>query len=191
MPDTSTGADGAQAAPDTQPPAGDSSAQAADGDGESSSQPESMSLEEAKKLRSEHNALRKRIKAFEDAEAKRADADKTAEERAAGRITDLEKELESERSARRSVMLQIAASSAARKLNFRDPELASRLVGSAEVEYADDGSPKNVEKLLGDLAREHPVLVNATADFGGGPRGTAPAGEGDMNAYIRARTGRH
>lgn len=191
MPEANTGADGAQAAPDTQPPAGDAEPQAGDAVGEDTSQPESISLDEARKLRSEASALRRRLKAFEDAEAQRKDADKTVEERAADRIKGLEDELAAERTARRTMAVQVSSLASARKLGFKDPELAARLIGASDVEFADDGSPKNVEKLLGDIAKEYPNLLNGTPDYGGGPRGPAPASGGtDMNRFIRQKAGR-
>lgn len=183
------GATGAQAAPEAQPPAGDSEAQAATEAGESSSQPESISLEEAKKLRSEAKSLRTRLKAFEDAEATRTEADKSAEQRAADRITALETELEAERSARRAMTLQQTAVSTARRLGFRDPELAARLIQAEDVEFGDDGTPQNVEKLLGGISKEYPNLIGATVDYGGGPRGN-PAQPVDMNQRIRRAAGR-
>jgi len=182
-----TSAEGAQAAPDAQPQAGDAEAQAADAS-EAAATVEAISLDEAKKLRSEAKGLRTRLKAYEDAERERADADKSAEERSAERIATLEQELQSERSARRAMALQVTTMAAARKLGFRDPDLAHRLLG--EVEYDDDGKPKNVERLLADIAKQHPYLVNGTSDFGGGPRGTPPANDADMNAWLRAKTGR-
>jgi hypothetical protein len=191
MTDSEAGATGAQAAPETQPPAGDSAALAASEDGaESSSQPESISLEEARKLRSESASLRKRLKAFEDAEKQRLDADKSAEERATERIAQLESSLEQERGARRSMVTQVMAVAAARKLGFRDPDLAPRLIANGDVEFTDDGQPKNVERLLGDLAKEHPHLIGGTTDYGGGPRGAPPNAGVDMNERIRRSVGR-
>lgn len=190
MADEQAGATGAQAAPETQPPAGTAPAQAADADGdESSTQPESISLEEARKLRSESSSLRKRLKAYEDAEKQRSDADKSAEERAAERISALEQELATERNARRTAAVQVAAIASARKLGFRDPDLASRLIATGDVEFTDDGSPKNIERLLGDIAKDHPVLVNGTTDFGGGPRGAAAPTGSSMNDRIRRAAG--
>jgi hypothetical protein len=177
-----TGATGAQAAPETQPPAGDSGAQAAPEGGEPSPQPESISLEEARKLRSEANSLRKRLKEYED-------ADKSESEKAAQRLKDLEEALASERTRGQTLALQMSTFNVARKLGFRNPEIAYRLLGS-EVEFAEDGSPKNVESLLKAIAQAEPYLVNSTTDYGGGPRGQSPNSGADMNALIRRKAGR-
>lgn len=182
-----TSAEGTQAEPEAQPQAGTSEAQAAD---EQEQQPESISLEEAKKLRSEAASLRKRLKAFEESEAKRSDAEKTEAQRAADRLAALEAELNTERSARRALLVQSTAATAARKLGFRNPDLAQRLISANDVEFGDDGTPTNIERLLGDAAKEFPDLVSGTTDYGGGPRGQAPGAGADMNKYIRRAAGR-
>lgn len=128
-------------------------------------------------------ALAKKVQAFED-------ADKTEAQKAAERVAELEKELAGERTARQSMSVQMASIASARKLGFRDPELAVRLVSASEVEFDDAGAPRNIERLLGDIAKQYPALVSATTDYGGGPRGTSPGAGDDMNAFIRARTGR-
>lgn len=43
-----------------------------------------------------------------------------------------------------------------------DPDLAVKLVDAADLEFADDGAPKNVEKLLKDLLAKHPNLAVTT-----------------------------
>ncbi len=189
------GAEGAPAAPDAQPPVGTADAPAADADAGATppaATPESISVEDARKLRSEANSLRKRLKEFEDAEKARADADKTESERTAEKLATLERERDAERAARQAMSLQIATAGVARKLNFRDPEIAHRLVDGDQVEFDDGGTPTNIEKLLSDVAKRHPSLVSGQADFGGGPnRGSSPAPGGDsMNDWIRAKAGR-
>jgi len=183
---------GAPAAPDQQPPAGTADAPAADADGGATPDDgaESISLEAARKLRSEAKALRERNAALEEAERKRADADKSESERNAERIAALERERDDERQARREMALQVATIGAARKLNFRDPDLAPRLVATADVEFDDGGTPTNVDRLLSDVAKQHPYLVNGTPDFGGGHRGQPPDKGGDMNAWLRRKAGR-
>lgn len=126
--------------------------------------------------------LTKRLKAYED-------KDKSESEKATERIAQLEQDLANERTARQSMALQIAALASARKLGFRDPDLARRLLTASEIEFDDDGQPKNVDRLLGDIAKQYPALVSTTTDYGGGPRGTPPVAD-DMNARIRRQAGR-
>lgn len=182
-----TGATETQADSQAQPQAGTSEAPAAD---EQEQQSESISLEEAKKLRSEAASLRKRLKAFEESEAKRSDSEKSEAQRAADRLAALEAELNTERSARRSLLVQSTAAATARKLGFKNPDLAQRLISANDVEFGDDGTPTNVERLLADAAKEFPDLVGGTTDFGGGPRGQAAGGQKDMNNFIRRAAGR-
>lgn len=86
--------------------------------------------------------------------------------------------------------LQLATVAVATRLGYRNPDLAYRLLDSKAVQYADDGKPANVEKLLTDLAKSDPYLLAAT-DFGGGSRGAQPGGSGaNMNDIIRSAAGR-
>lgn len=121
--------------------------------------------------------LTKRLKAYED-------KDKSESEKNAERIAELERQNSELAAARRTDTLRLAAAAEARKLGFRNPDLAYRLVAS-EVEFDDAGTPKNVDRLLADLAKGDPYLVASTPDFGGGPRGSAPAAGQSMNDAIR------
>lgn len=107
----------------------------------------------------------------------------------ADRIGELERELASERSARQEQSLRLASIASAQRLGFRNPDLAYRLLDLEAVDYGPDGTPRNVEKLLQDVAKSEPYLLVAT-DFGGGQRGASPAPGADMNAVIRAAAGR-
>lgn len=127
--------------------------------------------------------LGKKLKAYED-------KDKSESEKATERIAALEKELASERTARQEGSVRLATAQAARKLGFRDPDIAHRLVSMTEVEFDDAGHPKNIERLLDGLAKAHPYLVNGTSDAGLGPRGSAAPSGPDMNAMIRRAAGR-
>jgi len=193
MPADTTSADGTLAAPTTPPLAGDPPAQAADAqqpptggaDGEGGTGPDAVALtRELAAVRREAAGYRTKLKAYED-------ADKSESDKANERIAELERERDALAAARREDTLRLAASAAARKLGFRNPDLAYRFVASGSVEYDDAGQPKNVERLLEDIAKVDPYLVQGTGDWGGGPRGTAASGADDMNAIIRQRAGRH
>lgn len=133
----------------------------------------------------ELDKLAKRVKAYED-------KDKSESEKNAERIAELEREVETHRKAARTATLQVATTSAARKLGFRDPDLASRLI-SDEVEFTDSGEPRNIDKLLTDLAKAHPYLLSGTTgggDAGLGPRGAPAGANDDINTMIRRAAGR-
>lgn len=135
--------------------------------------------------RKESEKLAKQLKAYED-------RDKTDSEKKDGRIAELERELETARASQREANLRVEAIETAGKLGFRDPDLAYRLVKS-DVDFADDGTPRNLEKLLGDAAKTHPYLVavKGGGDTGLGPRGAPVSSESqDVNTMIRRAAGR-
>ena len=119
------------------------------------------------------------------------DAQLSETERLQRRVTELEAEREAIASREKERAVRFAALEAAAKLGFRDPDLAVRLIDPAAVETKDDGTPKNVERLLAEVLARSPYLgrPGASADFGGGQRRTAPAGT-DMNSLIRRAAGR-
>lgn len=194
MSDQDTGAAQAQAAEATQPQAGtDSPAQAAGaqaaqaaGAADGSGTGPDLAAEVAA-LRKEAAAARTRLKAFEKAEQDRKDADLSDLQKAQTRIAELEQEREAWTLQQQESRLRMASLSAAQKLGFREPDLAFRLLDQGAVQYAEDGTPRNVEQLLTALAKASPYLVTA-ADFGGGTRGQPASGAG-MNEIIRRAAG--
>jgi hypothetical protein len=119
------------------------------------------------------------------------DAQLSESERLQRRVTELEAEREAIATRDRERAIRLAALEAAARLGFRDPDLAVRLVDPASVETKDDGTPRNVERLLAEVLARSPYLgrPGASADFGGGQRGTGPSGT-DMNSLIRRAAGR-
>jgi hypothetical protein len=119
------------------------------------------------------------------------DAQLSESERLQRRVTELEQERAESAARDRERAIGLAALEAAGRLGFRDPDLAVRLVDPSAVEVSDDGSPKNVERLLADVLARSPYLARpgTAADFGGGVRGSGPSGT-DMNRLIRRAAGR-
>jgi hypothetical protein len=190
MPADTDGAAGTQVDPATQPQAGDPPAPAADAqqpptggaDGEGALDAAALQRELAK-VRREAAGYRTRLQTFEDGQ-------KTEAQKAADRIAELEQSNAQLAAARREDTLRLSATAEARRLGFRNPDIAYRLLAGS-VEYDEAGAPKNVGKLLDDIAKAEPYLVNGTTDYGGGPRGAAPAAGTDMNTMIRRATGRN
>lgn len=92
----------------------------------------------------------------------------------------------------RSLSVRFAVTASAGKLGFIDPEDAYRFLDAEDIDYDDNGEPKNIDKLLGSLAKAKPHLVRGSTNGSGdgGPRGNdAPSGT-DINAGIRAAFGR-
>jgi hypothetical protein len=119
------------------------------------------------------------------------DAQLSETERLQRRVTELEAEREQVLARERGRSIRYAAIDAASKLGFRDPDLAIRLIDPASVETKDDGTPKNVERLLADVLARSPYLGRSgvAPDFGGGQRGATASGT-DMNSLIRRAAGR-
>lgn len=132
----------------------------------------------------ERDALAAKVKEFEDRD--KSEAQKNAE-----RIQELEQQLTAEQSARRTALAEVATTTAARKANFRNPDLAFRLI-AGDVEFDDKGQPKNIDRLLSDLAKTYPDLVSGNGGGSGlGPQGAPVAtGNQSMNDIIRRAAGR-
>lgn len=184
--DQSEGATDTQAVTGTQPPAGTSTAQAAGESGE----PETISLDEARKLRSENRSLRDRLRPLEAADRDRKDAELATLpdlEKSQRRVAELEAQIAEGQTREQERSIRVAAIEAASKLGFRTPSIAYRLLDRAEISFAEDGTPKNVEALLRKIAEAEPYLVrDGQPDFGGGKRGDSPSSSPDMNALLRA-----
>jgi len=119
------------------------------------------------------------------------DAQLSESERLQRRVTELEQERQEAQARDRDRAIRLSALEAAARLGFRDPDLAVRLIDPSAVEVRDDGTPRNVERLLSEVLARSPYLARpgASADFGGGNRGAGPAGT-DMNSLIRRAAGR-
>lgn len=134
-------------------------------------------------------AARYRSEAKKLSEAARAadEASLSELEKANRRVSELERERDDLLGRDQERKLHIASVEAAARLGFRSPELAFKLLDRADVEFDEDGSPKNVEKLLGTVLEREPYLAkpNVPGDFGGGVRGTAPSTTLDMNDLLR------
>jgi hypothetical protein len=186
---------GASATPadaQTQPPAGTPAAAATPPADPADDGTQAFSLDEARKLRSENSGLRRRLNELEAAERKRAEADLSEVEKANKRIADLERINAEQQVAHQSLVVNAAVISAATKAGFWDPSIAVGLVDLASVEFDENGQPKNVDRLVADLAKAKPRLVNGTppADSGLGPRGAPADAHADINTFIRRATGR-
>lgn len=117
---------------------------------------ESISLEEARKLRKENQTLRQRQKTLDEAEeakqqAALSEVDKANKGRAdaEARIQQYQKQL---------VVARVE--SAAQKKNIIDPEMAA-LALQDKLEFGDDGMPTNLDKALDELVKNKPYLVKA------------------------------
>lgn len=163
---------------DDQPQAGTTSqADTPDTDGaepEGTGQPtETISIEEARKLRSEANSLRKRLKTFEEEAKKRADAEKSEAEKLAERAAELDRR-EAEFTARQKARNTAdAVEAAAKRLGFKYPGKALRLLDTEALEIDEDGNPTKADEALRALLAEMPELA---ATGNGSPTNPARGG---------------
>ena len=170
---SATPPEGAAGTPDTQAPP--------EGDAGTGLDAAAMARELAR-ARKDAATYRERLQAIED--ANKSEATKQAEA-----VQKLRDENAALLLARRDDTLRLKASASARSLGFKNPDIAYALIASS-VEFDDEGQPKNVEKLLGDIAKSDAYLINGTGDAGLGPR-DGPPKQADMNALIRAQVRGH
>jgi hypothetical protein len=158
---TSGAAPAAASVTPTAPAATTTSPDALAADGNS----EPISLEAARKLRSEAEAMRKRLKAYEAAEeaaklATLSEAERATKERAA-----LQEQYDNALLELQEARIFQAVAQLSAKHNFAiGNEMIVRLLNWDDIEFDDDsGKPKNMEKLLEKLAHDAPDLIKAQA----------------------------
>ena len=164
---------------------GDGENKGGDGAGE-----EKFDAAYVKTLRQEAAANRKKATDLEAKLKARDDADLTETEKLkkqAAEATEKATQAE-ERSRQRVARAEVLTE--ATKAKIVDPDAAYRLIRD-DLEFGDDGEPKNVVALIKQLAKERPYLVQkaaGSADGGAGAGGTAA--KSGMNDFIRKSTGR-
>ncbi len=132
------------------------------GDGQATPN-DSISLDEAKKLRQEANALRKRLKAYDDAKAEAEQAQLTETERLKKQLADKEVELANVAKAAKADKLNAEVRVQAMSLGFADPSDAATFMATAAIEYDEQGAPTNVKDLLQALLKAKPYLGGKAA----------------------------
>lgn len=142
---------------------------------------------ELKKLRSEAQALRRRLR---EAEAAQADAEKAKlpelerlgleRDQYRTRVEALEASIKAERVGR----LAIETASAVGAI---EPGVVAKLVQAASVEWDDDLNPVNVEAIVKDLRKAHPRLFQAAGgDGNGGARDQVAAPKSSLDRMTAA-----
>ena len=125
----------------------------------------------AKAAEKERDALAARLKEIEDAE--RSDLEK-----AEAKIADFEAREKQWADERRLFTLRAAVQEWSEKLGIASPSLALKALDRDEIEYGEDGEPKNLGDVLAALLEREPVLkgqapkpkpgqINAGAGSGG------------------------
>jgi hypothetical protein len=153
---------------------------------------ESISLEEARKLRSEAKSLRARLGLFEKAEDERKQAQMSADEKIAVReqaVKDQEQRITARLQA--SILRdEIASAVNAEKITLHAPiGDVLRLLDTGAVEW-DGETPKNVRALLKELVKERPYLASRRTGSADGGAGDGRSTGHTMNDLIRRAAGR-
>lgn len=117
-------------------------------------------------LRKENAAHRKKLSAYEETEKQQAEAKKLADEAQLSEIDRVKKQHAEIQSQHNALMLELqetriqhAVERAAHDLKFIHPEIAGRLLDRAELEFEDNGTPKNAKQLLEKLLKAMPELA--------------------------------
>lgn len=125
-----------------------------------SDQNQSMSLEEAKKLRAESASLRKRIAEFEAAQKAADDAKLSDQQRLEKQLATYQEQLAALQIEQQTYRLAREIAKHAPSLNLIDPDAALLMLqAGGEVDCDDAGHPTNVAKLLEKLVAEKPYLI--------------------------------
>ena len=141
-----------------------------------SHQPETtLSLEEAKKLRSEARNLRNRLKEAESLKAEIAELKKFKEATETEKLSETEKQtatrlkLEKQLSEAQAALTRKETEVQEQKINNDiiakaakvgiNPDLAAKVLDHSEIDYDEKGNPINVEDLLKDLLKSFPNLA--------------------------------
>jgi hypothetical protein len=124
-----------------------------------------ISLDEARKLRSEAQALRKRLKAFEDAEQAAKDAQLGEVERLNKQAAALQEQHDTMAAQLAESLVRQEVADHISKFNFAisAKTVANLLLLDFDAIEFEDGKPTNVEKLLEKLAKAEPDIVKQEA----------------------------
>lgn len=175
--ETTQAVDGAvQAAADTDGKATDTTQAAGDG-------AETISLDEARKLRREAQSLRKRLAEFDAAEAKRKEQELSEVDKATKRAAELEAKLTAETKAHHERIVRYEVMLKASAMNAVDPDAVVRLLDMSSLEFDDDGQPTNVDKLLKELLKAKTYLLKPAETSA--PNTNARAGNDKLDAKAK------
>ena len=116
-----------------------------------------------RKLRSENQSLRKRLREIEAALKAREEAELSEQERAQRRMIELEEQVKTTTQRARDVALRAEITAAATRFGIVDVDAASRLLDTDALEYDDTDGWVGVEDALRALTHDRPWLVQTAA----------------------------
>lgn len=198
--DSGTGGSAGQASTGTQPQGGTDSAPPA-GDvangqdpatkgGTDPKDPKDATIES---LRKENAAARIKLRQMEEADAERANAGKTEEQRTKDRLTELEKGIAEREAALKQRAIEYEVAVAGNRLGVIDLDVVTLLLQREKtLEFDEDGKPTNVEAAIKALIKDRPHLAKSagSGDAGAGRGQDGRFAPADMNSQIRRAAGR-
>lgn len=152
---------------------------------------ETMSLDEARKLRNEAKNLRARNKETEDKLSKFEQNQLTEKEKLEKQLEETTTRAEARETKLRERLVKDAVAELKDKFGVRAPKSIARLIDSGKLEFdLDEGEVSGVEAELTRLRKDDPDLfIKGGTDGGKGGTGRPETGV-DMNTLIRNRAGR-
>lgn len=118
-----------------------------------------QALSELAKVRKEAASHRVKLNEFEEQARKAAEAQMTEAEKYKTRSADLERQLAEKTQAFQERVVNQEVRMYAASMGFVYPDVAATLLDWSQIEYSDDGSPKNVQQLLKNLLKDKPLLA--------------------------------
>lgn len=126
---------------------------------------------------------RSELAKLQDAQKLAEQAKLTDEEKRTARVTELETQLADREKALRERTGYAAVVDAAARLGAAKPAMLHRLI-EGEIEFEDDGSPRNVDTLVREFLKANPEFTSTagrpTGDAGQGARGKSALTRDDI-----------
>ena len=129
---------------------------------------------------------RKKLEAYEVAEAERKQAQMSELEKAQAKLAELEKRAAEAEAGKRQALIRAAVIARATVQGFREPEDVLRFLDAGAVQITDDGQVTNADDLLQKLAKAKPYLLQPTGTVGATNPGRGQ-GTGESDEARRAR----
>lgn len=117
-------------------------------------------------------------------------ANLSEQERKDRRLADLEAERATWEVERQTMILRNAVFQEAVKAGAMYPDLVVQAISPAQVEWAKDGTPSNIGKVVADARQAYPALFRATPGTADGGAGQGAVPSPTMNDLIRRSAGR-
>ena len=148
--------------------------------------------DEAARYRTQLRDAQKLIADFQAKEKAAADAQLSEVERAQKQAAEWQQKHADTTRAMQERIIGLTIQLQASKLNIIDPDAAVKLMDWSQLEFDDDGTPTNADKVLADLVKTRPYLIapaGTANQQAGQPLGSAQTDANAANAALAAQLG--